>query len=56
MDHEVKVELPPGTMFVKATNPEEQGPCVIINKEDFDPETQEEYVPPRGDTAAKKKK
>lgn len=48
MDHEVKIELPPNTMLVKVANPtDESGPCAMINKDDFDPETQEEYVPPR---------
>lgn len=53
------IELPQGCMFIKATNPEEQGPCVIINKEDFNAETMEEYIPPRvssGDGDAPKKK
>jgi hypothetical protein len=47
MDHDVKFELPPNTMLIKATKPEEQGPCVMINTSDFDPKTQEEYIPQR---------
>lgn len=47
------VDLPdapePMTMLIIATNPEEQGPCVLINSADFDSTIHEPY-----DEAAKR--
>ena len=32
-------------MKIKSTHPESQGPFVLINDEDFDPSTMEEFEP-----------
>lgn len=33
----------PETMYIKSENPDSQGPCILINKDDFDPDKHEEY-------------
>ena len=43
---EVEVVLPPGTMKIKAKDPE-QGDFIIINEADFNKDEDEEYIPPR---------